>query len=220
MAAIRNPIPVTAARLGLLVCRFCGQISRALPDGAAGRCPRCDAAVHARLPDSVARTWAFLVAACALYVPANLLPVMNTSSLFGYKRDTIMSGIAFLWRAGSWGLAVLVFVASVVIPLGKLILLSYLLITVQRRVPTGARWRARAYRALEGVGRWSMLDVYVVTLLVALMRVHALAEIEAGPGAAAFGTMAILTLVAARSFDPRLIWDAASGPTSEDARHG
>jgi paraquat-inducible protein A len=200
----------TAARLGLALCRYCRQVSR-LPAGRDVRalCPRCGAALHVRLPDSVARTWAFLIAACALYVPANLLPVMRTSSLFGYQRDTIMSGVAFLWRAGSPGLAVLVFAASVVIPLAKLLLLSYLLLTVQRRVVAGARARATLHRVLEGVGRWSMLDVFVISLLVGLLRIHSLAEVEAGPGAAAFGVMAILTLLAARSFDPRLIWDAA-----------
>jgi len=202
---------VTAARLGLLRCRFCSQVARAPADPAVvARCPRCGARVHVRLPDSVARTWAFIVAASALYIPANLLPVMKTSSLFGYQRDTIMSGVAYLWHSGSPVLAVLVFLASVAIPLGKLVLLSYLLISVQRRVVPGALRHARLYRVLEAAGRWSMLDVYVVTLLVALVRVHSLAEIEAGPGAAAFGAMAILTMLAARSFDPRMIWDAAA----------
>lgn len=211
----------TAARLGLAVCRFCRQVAR-LPAGRVdgGLCPRCGATLHVRLPDSVARTWAFLIAACALYVPANLLPVMRTSSLFGYQRDTIMSGIGFLWRSGSHGLAALVFTASVVIPLAKLLLLSYLLLTVHRRVATGARARAMLYRLLEGVGRWSMLDVFVIALLVGLLRLHALAEVEAGAGAAAFGVMAVSTMLAARSFDPRLIWDAAEAVDAPGGRHG
>jgi paraquat-inducible protein A len=143
-----------------------------------------------------------------LYIPANLLPIMETSSLFGSQADTIMSGVVYLWRSGSWYLALVVFIASILVPMAKLIALILLLVSVQLH----SRWqplqRAKLYRMVELVGRWSMLDVYVVTLLVALVQLDALATIRPGPGALAFGAVVVLTLFAAMSFDPRLIWDS------------
>jgi paraquat-inducible protein A len=196
----------TAAGLGLAVCHDCGLVSR---PGQAGEawCPRCGAHLHFRKPDAIARTWAFLIAAFVLYIPANVLPVMQTSSLFGSQEDTIMSGIVYLWHSGSWDLAVLVFIASIVVPLAKLIALTLLLISVQRGSTWRPRDRTRLYRLLEFVGPWSMLDIYVITLLVALVQLQALAVIKAGPGALAFGSVVVLTMIAAMNFDPRLIWD-------------
>jgi paraquat-inducible protein A len=198
----------TTARLGLLACDVCRLVSRAPPPGDDAHCPRCDAMLHVRKPASLARTWAFLVAAVILYVPANTLPIMDTSSLFGTQRDTILSGVAFLWTSGSLMLAALVFFASVVVPLAKMIALAVLAGSVQMRSTRHPRTRTRLYRVIEFVGRWSMLDIYVVTMLVALVQVSTLASIHAGPGAAAFGAVVVLTMFAAASFDPRLIWDA------------
>jgi paraquat-inducible protein A len=199
----------TAAQLGLLACHSCSLVSRPGAASAAPACPRCGAALHARKHDSLGRTWALLIAAAVLYVPANLLPVMHTSSLFGSQSDTIMSGVIYLWVTGSWPLAIVVFVASVAVPLAKLLALVYLLITVQRRSPRRPGERLRLYRLVELVGRWSMLDIFVVALLAALVQLHTLAEIVPGPGATAFGAVVVLTMFAAMSFDPRLIWDAA-----------
>jgi paraquat-inducible protein A len=196
----------TAARLGLAVCHACGLLSRAGPG--VHVCPRCRATIHPRKPHSLARTWAFLIAAAILYLPANLLPIMETQSLFGSQQDTIMSGVAFLWASGSWALALIVFVASVFVPLLKLIALTFLVLSVQRHSAWQPRQRARLYRAVEAIGRWSMLDIYVVTILVALVHAQALATINAGPGALAFAGVVVLTMLAARSFDPRLIWDS------------
>jgi paraquat-inducible protein A len=133
---------------------------------------------------------------------------METSSLFGAQDDTIMSGVVYLWISGSWHLALVVFIASILVPMAKLFALIVLVLSVQLR----ARWqpvqRTRLYRLVELVGRWSMLDVYVVTLLVALVQLEALATIRPGTGALAFGAVVVLTMFAAMSFDPRLIWDS------------
>ena len=158
-----------------------------------------------------------MLAAAILYIPANTLPVMSSDSLFGDQVDTIMSGVIFLWRDGSWMLALLVFVASVVVPLGKLLVLAVLLISVQWRWRWRPRVRAAMYRSIEFVGRWSMLDIYVVTLLAGLVQIQSLANIRAEAGAVAFGAVVVLTMLASQSFDPRLIWDAVA-PANADAR--
>jgi paraquat-inducible protein A len=197
----------TATQLGLIVCHHCGWVG---PHGD-GRhhCPRCAGRLHNRRPESVARTWAYLIAAAVLYVPANVLPVMRTSSLFGEQSDTIMSGIVYFWHSGSEGLAALIFGVSILVPLLKLGVLGFLTLSVQRGWPYAARQRAVLFRWVELVGRWSMLDIFVVALMVGLVRFRSLAIIQAGPGAAAFGAVVVLTMLAAHSFDPRLIWDNA-----------
>ncbi len=211
MSTTRVAIPSgrerSAASFGLLSCGACGQLCRPLDPPAPLRCPRCGAPVHLRRPDSIQRTWAYLVSAFILYIPANLLPIMETRSLLGVQRDTIMSGVLFLWASGSWMIATVVFVASVVVPLAKLIALTLLVLSVQRRARWGAVDRTRLYRLVEFVGRWSMLDVYVVALLVALVQWPSLAMVHAEAGAMAFGAVVVLTMLAAQSFDPRLIWD-------------
>ena len=196
-----------AARLMLCSCHVCRLVSRRPRVSVAAHCPRCGAALHFRKPGSVARCWALLIAACILYVPANLLTIMETGSLLSYRRDTILSGIVHLWNNGSCMIAVVVFVASITIPILKLISLTLLLISVQRRSTWHPRQRARLFRLLELVGRWSMLDIYVVTLLAALVQLGNLATVKAGPGAVAFGAVVVLTMFASLQFDPRLIWD-------------
>ena len=200
-------LPLTAADAGWLVCHTCGLVSRAGPADAEARCPRCGDRLHLRKHNSIARTWALMIAAAILYIPANLLPVMNTSSLFGSERDTIMSGVVYLWVSGDAPLALLVFFASITVPVLKLLALVVLLVSVQRRSTWQPQQRAKLYRLVEFVGRWSMLDIYVVTLMAALVQLQSLATITAGPGAVAFGAVVVLTMFAALSFDPRLIWD-------------
>ena len=207
----------TAAAAGLASCHACGQLSRLAADPESrSACPRCGAALHLRRPASLARTWAFVLAAALLYIPANVMPVMISDSLFGDQADTILSGVVFLWRDGSWLLAALVFFASIVVPLAKLLTLSFLLLSVQRRWAWRPLVRARLFRSIEFVGRWSMLDIYVVTLLVGLVQVQSLAAIHAGPGAVAFGAVVVLTMLASQSFDPRLIWDAMAALETRD----
>ncbi|HSC12987.1 MAG TPA: paraquat-inducible protein A [Rhodanobacteraceae bacterium] len=204
---------VTARALGLLPCAQCGLLCRAAQDAGDLSCPRCGGTLHARKPDSLSRTWAFLIASVILYIPANTLTVMRTDSLFGREDHTILGGVVDLWNGGSWDLAVIVFVASIVVPILKMLALALLAISVQRR----SRWRqhdrARLYRMLEAVGHWSMLDVFVVALLVGLVRFHSIAEVLPGPGIAAFGAVVVLTMLSSMSLDPRLIWD------TDDADH-
>jgi paraquat-inducible protein A len=148
-----------------------------------------------------------VIAACILYVPANVLPVMVTQSVVGTQSDTIMSGVIYLWITGSWPLAALIFFASVMVPLLKIIALVVLAFSAQRRSTWAVQERTKLYRVVEFVGRWSMIDIYVAALLTALVQFGGLMSIQAGPGAIAFGSVVVLTMFAAESFDPRLIWD-------------
>jgi paraquat-inducible protein A len=195
---------------GLLSCPTCALVSRPATAGEGG-CPRCGTALHLRKPRSIARTWALLIAAMALYVPANTLTIMATSSLYGSQTDTIMSGILFLWDDGAWHLALIVFVASIFVPLAKMIGLLLLLLSVQLQWDWRPLERARLYRLLEAIGRWSMLDIFVVALLSTVVQLTALASVRPGPGALAFGAVVVLTMMATSSFDPRLLWDGAAG---------
>jgi paraquat-inducible protein A len=198
---------ISAASLGLYACHTCGLVSRPPAQDGEPHCPRCGAHLHLRKPRSLSRTWALLIAAYILFIPANTLPIMETGSLFGSQKDTILSGVVYLWTSGSWPLAALVFFASIVVPLAKLLSMTYLLISVQQRSALLRRERAGLYRLLEFIGRWSMLDIYVVTLLAALVQLQSLATILPKPGAVAFGAVVVLTMLAAMAFDPRLIWD-------------
>jgi len=205
MATLSNSAaPITPV---LLSCHACGQLSR-LPLGhERARCPLCHSALSKRKSASLERSAAYLLAALICYFPANILPIMRTSTVFGAQDDTILSGIVYLWSAGSWPLAVVVFVASILVPLLKIFSMSFLLLSVR----FGWRWaplqRTRLYRLLEIVGPWSMLDIYVVALLVALVKLQSLATIEAEPGVLAFAAVVVLTMLSAMAFDPRLIWD-------------
>jgi paraquat-inducible protein A len=173
-------------------------------------CPRCGVRVHERKPHSLQATSALLLAALALYWPANTLPIMHTRSAIESRSDTIISGVFGLLDTGSWMLALIVFLASVVVPLLKIGVLAYLVATVRLRM-AHHRLRTRLYRFIEIVGRWSMLDVFVVALLAALVQLGPAAEVSAGPGAVAFGAVVWLTLWATQAFDPRLIWDERDG---------
>jgi paraquat-inducible protein A len=198
---------VTAVSQGLCPCHACGLISRYSGSGAEAHCPRCNARLHQRKPDSVQQCWALLIAAYILYIPANLMIIMETGSLISYRKDTILSGVVHLWQTGSMIIASIVFIASIIVPLFKLVALTYLLISVQRRSKRMMLKRARLYRLVELVGRWSMLDIYVVTLLAALVQLQSFAIVKAGPGAIAFGAVVVLTMFASMKFEPRLIWD-------------
>ena len=143
-----------------------------------------------------------------LYIPANVLPIMETESLFGSQSDTIMSGVVFLWSNGSWPLAVIVFVASIMVPLLKMIAMLTLLIAVHRGVHVHCVDLTKLYRLLELIGRWSMLDIFVVAILVTLVQIQLVATVTPEKGALAFGAVVVLTMLATMSFDPRLLWDS------------
>jgi paraquat-inducible protein A len=201
---------LTARAAGFATCETCGLLLRAGAGEAAGHCPRCGGVVETRRAHAVETTWALLIAAAICYVPANLLPVMVTTALGRTEPDTIMGGVVFLWTSGSWPLALVVLVASVMIPLGKLLALAYLLVAVQRRRVGNNRQRARLHRMVRFIGRWSMLDVFVDTFTVALVQLSPLMVVKPGPGVVFFALVVVLTMLAAESFDSRLLWDGAA----------
>ncbi|WP_312936053.1 paraquat-inducible protein A [Pseudomonas sp.] len=192
---------------GLVVCNECHQLNRKCEGARAQACTRCGAVVHDRRPNSIVRTWALLFTAMILYIPANLLPIMTVSSLGQGTPDTIMSGVITLMKHGMVPIAGVVFVASILVPTFKLIGIALLLYSVQRHQPLSARQRIWMYRFIEFIGRWSMLDIFVIAILVAVVNFGRIASVEANLGAVAFATVVILTMFAALTFDPRLIWD-------------
>ena len=208
---------VSAADAGLVSCLTCRLLSRPADPADPGYCPRCGAGLVWRKRHSIQYTWAFLVAAAICYIPANALPVLATTTLGETESDTIVGGVIFLYTSGSWPLALIVLVASVMIPLGKIAALGYLLVTVQRGSASNSHDRTRIYELVEFIGRWSMLDVFVDAFVVALVQLEPLMSVEPGPGVVFFMAVVVLTMLAAQTFDPRLIWDAAS---KSQVRHG
>ncbi len=160
-------------------------------------------------PALISRTWALILAAMLLYIPANLLPIMKITTLGSPSAHTIVGGVIELWQMGSWDIAVVVFIASVLVPSFKLVALSWLVYMTQSRSGSQLRKRTHLYGAVEFIGQWSMLDIFVVILLTALGHFGALLDIEPGAGAACFGAVVVLTMVAAMGFDPRLPWRMA-----------
>jgi paraquat-inducible protein A len=200
---------VSARQLGLVSCSDCHLLSRMKKTSVheAAYCSRCGGELQQRKPNSIVRTWALVIAAMVFYVPANLLPMTLTTALGSVSADTIMSGVIYFIHSGSWEIALVIFTASVFVPFLKFAILIYLLLSVQFKSIKRPKDRTRFYRFTEAVGRWSMLDIYVVTILVALVKLGFLADIEAGPAAIYFAAVVVTTMIAAESFDPRLIWD-------------
>ncbi|MDC8804711.1 paraquat-inducible protein A [Halomonas pacifica] len=196
-------------------CPTCGLIGR-LDERGRGQCRRCGERLRARLPHSQQRTWALLAAACVMYLPANLYPIMTTTSLGHSQPSTIIGGVVDLWQMGSWPVASVIFVASILVPVGKVVALAWLCLAVRHSDELHASTRTRLYRLTELIGRWSMVDVFVVAILVALIRAGSLMSITPGPAALAFAGVVVLTMLAAMTFDPRLIWD---GPDHSRPQH-
>ena len=192
---------------GILICTECHELNKQEADTYEQLCTRCGALIHARRPNSLARTWALLITAAILYIPANLLPIMTVSSLGQGDPSTIMSGFIQLVQHGMFPIAAVVFIASILVPTFKLVGIGLLLFSVQRHQPLSAQQRIVMYRFIEFIGRWSMLDIFVIAILVAVVNFGRLASVEANLGAAAFASVVILTMLAAVTFDPRLIWD-------------
>ncbi|MBJ7263970.1 MAG: PqiA/YebS family transporter subunit [Burkholderiaceae bacterium] len=213
-------VPVLSEDQALVGCHVCGQVQAVdgeESDEALHHCVRCNAVVHQRKPHHVARTWALMIAAIVCYFPANLLPVMRIQTLLGTTEHTILGGVIELWKSDSFDIAIIVFVASVVVPMFKLLALGVLVIGVQRESTHKLRARTRLYEVVEFIGQWSMLDVFVVILLAALANFNGLMQISAGTGAAAFGAVVIFTMLAAMSFDPRRSWDHVDDLDEEPA---
>jgi paraquat-inducible protein A len=217
MSGATNERYPVAADLGVIGCEVCGLVQAAAPTSGRWCCPRCHHTLQARKPHSVQRTVAWLVAAAVLYLPANLLPVMATKSVLGRESHTIVGGIIELWTTGSRELALIVFIASIAVPLLKIAALALLAITAHRRSFWRQRERAGLYRLVETVGHWSMLDVFVVVLLVGMVHFGVLASVEPEAGLLAFGAVVVATMLGSASFDPRLIWPHADPRAMRDA---
>jgi len=195
--------PATAAERGLASCHLCLKLaSKELH-----HCPRCGTALHLRKTASVQRTLALLITALVLYLPANILPIMITDQLGRSIESTILGGVVLLIQLDSIPIAVVIFIASVMVPLGKMLVMFYLCWSVSYTPPMNQRQRTVLYRITEFIGKWSMLDVFVVAILVALVHLGGLLVIRPGGAALAFAGVVMITMVAAESFDPRLIWD-------------
>ncbi len=189
--------------LGLVGCHVCEKVSHV----SLGRCPRCGSPLHLRKPDSIARTLALVVAAAIMYVPANLLPILSTRELGITTESTIVAGMVQFWSTGAYPIAIVIFTASIMIPLLKIVALLWLCAAAKGLVPHSARVLGKVYWITELLGRWSMVDIFVVAILVAMVQLGNYMVITPGPGALAFAGVVMLTMFAAMSFDPKLLWD-------------
>lgn len=196
--------PETAAAHGLAHCESC---SRVEPVGSV-HCPRCHARLHLRKPESLERTIAFTAAATILYIPANLLPVLRLTGVTGNQQNTIIGGVIQFWQTADYPVAIIIFVASVMIPILKILAIASMCLA--SRYGHRPQAHTRLYRMTELIGRWSMTDIFVVAVLVGVVQLGSVMSIQPGPGAVAFAGVVVLTIFAAMSFDPRLIWDAAA----------
>ena len=195
--------PSSAAARGLARCEVCAMVSPV----EAGHCPRCHSRLHLRLGESLQRTWALTIAAFLLYFPANLLPILRINSVTGDSASTIIGGVIQFWQQADYPVAIIIFTASVMIPVLKII--SIVTLCLAARSGRHPRHMTRLYRVTEFIGRWSMVDVFVVAILVAVVQLGSTISIHPGAAALSFAGVVVLTMLAATSFDPRLIWDAA-----------
>ncbi|MXU66088.1 paraquat-inducible protein A [Oceanomicrobium pacificus] len=204
MADARSPAGMTARRAGLIGCTSCGRV---YTPGATD-CPLCGQALHSREPASMQKVWAWLIAGFCLYVPANLMPMLVTSTLGQAMTNTIIGGAVELALHGSWFIAFVVLFASVAIPVGKFLVIGILALSVQYDWDLNRKTRLHMYEVVEFIGRWSMVDVFVVAILTALVQFGFIVNIHPGPAAVCFALSVALTMVSAQCFDPRLLWDS------------
>lgn len=205
----------TALSHGLAACENCSQLARLPEAEQAMACPTCGASLESRIPGSLTRTWALVLTGFILYLPANIYPVMTFEMLGSGQPDTIMSGVVQLFQSDMWAIALLVLCASIVVPLAKLIGLTYLLLSVRRARRDRTPDRTRLFRVIELIGRWSMLDVFLVSILIAVVDLGQIASITPDIGAVFFASVVVVTMFAAKTFDPRVLWDRA-----DNAHHG
>lgn len=192
-----------AASLGLACCHVCHRVSPV----AEHQCPRCGTTLHLRKPSSIQRTIALMVAAIALYIPSHILPVLTTVELGEVTHNTIMGGMLSFWRSGAYPIAIVIFTASILIPLLKIVALSWLCAAATGKVRPSPEHLGRIYWFTELMGRWSMVDIFVVGILVSLVQLGNYMVITPQPGAIAFAGVVLLTMFSAMSFEPRLLWD-------------
>jgi len=205
----------SAMQEGMYNCETCGLLSRSQPSFDGGYCSRCNTKLLFRKHASLQRTVAYLIAALICYIPANFLPVITTVSSAGRESDTIMQGVVLLWSPTGWPLSLILLFASIMIPSAKIVGLLYLVISVKSGSSKNNAQRARLYRIINIIGRWSMVDVFVDTFTVALIQLQPLMSVEPGPGLLFFAAVVVLTMLAVESFDPRLIWDFSNSPKIE-----
>lgn len=201
-----NEIPVHMPRgagQGLASCHICLKVSPV----SQGSCPRCGSHLHLRKPESINRTLALMLAAAVLYVPANLLPILTIRELGVAREKTIISGLVEFWKMGSYPIAIVIFTASILIPLLKIVSLLWLCGAAKGLIPSSTKMMGKLYWITELLGRWSMVDIFVVAILVAMVQLGNYMTVTPGSGALAFTGVVILTMFAAMSFDPRLLWD-------------
>lgn len=219
MGVCRIPVRAvsgSALPQGFQSCHHCGLLHRIHEPV----CHRCGGHLHARTPYGLQKAWAFLLTACVLYLPANLYPIMHTRLLGSDEPSTILGGVVALWLHGSYPIAIIVFVASIVIPVAKMMAMIWLLLGVHLGFSHKAETRTRMYRLTEFIGRWSMIDVFVVAVLVALVQLGGLISVRPGIATLAFASVVILTMLSAMSFDPRLIWDSLSRQEKDAVNRG
>lgn len=204
MARDRAETILTAREAGLIGCGACGRVSA---PGTA-RCPRCGDTLHGRRPGSLAKVWAWLLAGLVCYIPANLYPMLRTEFLGRTVESTIVGGVVDLAHHGAYLVAAVVFTASVLIPVSKFLVIGYLAYSIQHGTGLSRHTRTLLYEAVEFIGRWSMIDVFVVAILVALVDLGFVMSFRPGPAAFFFALSVAFTMISALALDPRLIWDA------------
>ena len=202
-----RPAPLTAREAGLVGCIRCGKV---WPAGTR-HCGRCGSVLHSRLPRSLQKVWGWWLAGLLCYVPANLYPMLRTRTLFTTSEDTIIAGAIELLTHGSAGVALVILIASVAIPVGKFLAIAYLALTLGGRTRLTSHRRTQLFELVEFIGRWSMIDVFVVAVLSSLVQLNVVASINPGPAALTFALSVIFTMLSAQSFDSRMIWDHLGG---------
>ncbi|MEE9395846.1 MAG: paraquat-inducible protein A [Methylococcales bacterium] len=204
-----DDFPQNAMQAGLVQCGICHKLVKDIPQyrNIVQCCPRCGTRLYSRIPNTLSYTWAYLIASAILFIPANLLPIMEVKMLGKGGTDTILSGVVHLADAGMLPLAFIVFTASIIVPLTKILALFVLLTSIHFDWEISSLLRTKIYRAILFIGRWSMLDIFVITLMVALINVGQIAIVVPGPAASAFAAVVILTMLAVMSFDTRILWD-------------
>ena len=191
---------------GLVLCTECHTTHQYVPDSLM-QCTRCGAELYQRKPDSLNRTWALLIASIILFIPANMLTIMNVIHFGKDDPSTIIGGVILLMQLGSYSVAFVVFIASIVVPIFKMIGILMILLSLKYAINITDKQRIKMFRFIEFIGRWSMLDIFVISILAALVNITGIAVITAGSAATAFGGVVVLTILAAKSFDTRLLWD-------------
>ncbi|MDC9728187.1 MAG: paraquat-inducible protein A [Methyloprofundus sp.] len=199
----------SALKQGYLSCRHCHKLI-VNSHAEVHTCPRCNSKIHPRIPQSLRMSWALLLTGFFLYIPANVLPIMTLKKMWVLRTDTIMSGIINLYNIDMAPIAAIVFIASVFVPLLKMVALAYILLAIQFKWQKGVLLRSKMYRMVEFIGRWSMLDIFVISILLAIVKFGNVASVNLEPAALLFELVVILTMLAALCLDSRLIWDSGN----------